>query len=557
MRTVSDAVALLDVISGSDALEPQTALADSKKPHKSYKSFLKSGLGSLKGVRIGDKPGVGKTITSLALCHTRPCSDPEFLYSTSDAGLLKSQATVFFVPNNICSQWMQEIKKCFSSNVKAMEIKGKVQYAKNTLKEILEADIVIVSYNFFVNKSYPASKILSTFRQLSTHFRDIKFLDTPATQQFVDSRTSGGDLAFSWIHFHRVVFDEFHEITDKHNAIRSQLLLMSGDSMWGLTGTPKLGGEQEVAEFAEYLKVSFDKSKVSAVEEVGEGGMLDPDKFGSKIRELWSDLADLVTQALNTFGIVTARLKTGLDLDGDEAFRGREGVDKNADVVEEVVVDVKGKRSGLILTEAPSLLLPPSRSLSSNMFLFPDAGDNPVTLATNLATWVIVNQLDADIDWEDSNAMVSGTGEAWLISFTTKLRQLLPSPKYIISHAPQGPYFVGILAVYPNGAYLTVDKCGDTHYADCPGLLNKSIGTFPTTFVFEITAKGAPLNKIMIGKPVTQAGVANTGFITPALLASCVDQARAKGWDAGVMGWDLKLDVPIGSWIDVVGAAIL
>ncbi|KAJ3280728.1 DNA helicase rad5 [Rhizoclosmatium sp. JEL0117] len=63
-----------------------------------------------------------------------------------------------------------------------------------------------------------------------------------------------------------------------------------------------------------------------------DGDKLDPDKFGSKIRELveylqremaendnnrflvfiqWSDLADLVSQALNTFGIATARLKSG------------------------------------------------------------------------------------------------------------------------------------------------------------------------------------------------------------------------------------------------------
>ncbi|KAJ3059574.1 hypothetical protein HDU98_004439, partial [Podochytrium sp. JEL0797] len=70
---------------------------------------------------IADKPGVGKTITSLALCQTRPFTEPDFLGSVSTSGLFKSKATVFFVPNNICSQWMQEIKKTVALNLKRPE----------------------------------------------------------------------------------------------------------------------------------------------------------------------------------------------------------------------------------------------------------------------------------------------------------------------------------------------------------------------------------------------------------------------------------------------------
>ena len=97
---------------------------------------------------------------------------------------------------------------------------------------------------------------------------------------------------------------------------------------------------------------------------------------------------------------------------------------------------------------------------------------DPVSVATALAAFVKKNQLDgADLDYEDNNAMVhakvsiwfcphrgpkpsslrvsshnqnAGKGEAWLIACTTKLRQLLPaSAGYIISHAPQAPYFMG------------------------------------------------------------------------------------------------------------------
>jgi len=50
--------------------------------------------------------------------------------------------------------------------------------------------------------------------------------------------------------------------------------------------------------------------------------------------------------------------------------------------------------------------------------------------------------------------MEAGTGEDWLIRFTTKLRSLLPNK--IITHAPQGPYFKN--DYYPKGGYVTVHQ---------------------------------------------------------------------------------------------------
>ncbi|KAJ3064457.1 DNA helicase rad5 [Podochytrium sp. JEL0797] len=194
---------------------------------------------------VKDKPGVGKTITSLALCQTRPFAEPDFLGSVSTSGLFKSKATVFFVPNDICSQWMQEIKKCFGDNVKTIEIKGKRQYEKATLKQVLECDILIVSYHFFVNANCIASKSESPERHVTT----------PSSPPAPREET----LSFSWIHFHRVVFDEFHEISDKTNQTRSQLLQISGDTFWRLTGTPKLEEAAVVANFAKYLKIDLFK----------------------------------------------------------------------------------------------------------------------------------------------------------------------------------------------------------------------------------------------------------------------------------------------------------
>ena len=95
-----------------------------------------------------------------------------------------------------------------------------------------------------------------------------------------------------------------------------------------------------------------------------------------------------------------------------------------------------------------------------------------------MAAFVKANDLDGvDIDYEDNNAFNTGVAEAWLIStsynarpssqdmvlihlvflaFQTVLRQELPTP-YIISHAPQAPWFTST-GQYTGGGYTKVHQ---------------------------------------------------------------------------------------------------
>lgn len=99
-----------------------------------------------------------------------------------------------------------------------------------------------------------------------------------------------------------------------------------------------------------------------------------------------------------------------------------------------------------------------------------------------------------DIDYEDNDAMNAGTAEKWLITFQTRLRQLLPN--HIISHAPQAPYFKS--EYYKNHGYVTVnDKVGSTidfyniqfynqgagSYTTYSDLFTNSLGFFSATSV--------------------------------------------------------------------------
>ncbi|OCF46041.1 hypothetical protein I317_00129 [Kwoniella heveanensis CBS 569] len=185
-------------------------------------------------------------------------------------------------------------------------------------------------------------------------------------------------------------------------------------------------------------------------------------------------------------------------------------------------------------------------------------GADPTETAQKLAEWVKEYGLDGvDIDYEDMSAMNSAKAVSWLVVFQTELRRLLPSP-YIITHAPVAPWFTSAND-YSDGAYVAIHQQvgdgidfynvqfynqGDGVYGDCDTLLNDSGNDWPSTSVFEINSyAGVPLNKVVIGKPLDE-GAASNGFIDPSVLNTCVTEAQAKGWNAGVMFWEWTSSAP-------------
>jgi chitinase len=59
----------------------------------------------------------------------------------------------------------------------------------------------------------------------------------------------------------------------------------------------------------------------------------------------------------------------------------------------------------------------------------------------------------------------------------------------------------------------------------------------------EIYNRGIPLNKIVVGKPVTVPDASNTGWVDKSNLVNYFNQGYSKyGWYAGLMVWQFPSD---------------
>jgi chitinase len=160
------------------------------------------------------------------------------------------------------------------------------------------------------------------------------------------------------------------------------------------------------------------------------------------------------------------------------------------------------------------------------------------------------------VDWEDNKAMNAGTGEDWLIKFTKAVRAVIPN--HILSHAPQAPYFKN--EYYKNGGYITVNSAVgdmiDFYMIQFYNQVNSKYNTYEELFIHasgdvfngtavkEIAARGVPLQKLVVGKPVTWRDVSNTGFVNQTDLGQWAAKAHDDlGWYAGIGHWQYPSDL--------------
>ena len=210
---------------------------------------------------LADEMGLGKTITSLAIVCKNPCKiNPnvkldDISINIQENNLISTKATLVICPSHLTKQWFMEAKKCCPT-LKVLQILTKTNHTKITYLDLLEADIVITSYQFLANVSYYInlwSKDYKRTRSMLVHTFNDRIKDIDQNHGIFDIKNKKqlkkileSNVCFEKIKWHRIMVDEAHEIfrsTDYYSSVENTFLFklinyFSCNYKWYISGTP-------------------------------------------------------------------------------------------------------------------------------------------------------------------------------------------------------------------------------------------------------------------------------------------------------------------------------
>lgn len=187
---------------------------------------------------------------------------------------------------------------------------------------------------------------------------------------------------------------------------------------------------------------------------------------------------------------------------------------------------------------------------------------NETELAANIGHFITDNELDGvDIDFEDTGAFTGSadySGVNFLVNLTKALREILPSPQYLLTHTPQPPY---LESGNPMGGYVQVmaEAGEDIDWLNVQFYNNPPWSANPQEIVssYEKYAQLSGLNakKLLIGLPVTEHD-ASSGYMPIAeIISDVICPVLEKDTLGGMMNWQFSSDKD-GAWAEQIGSAI-
>jgi SNF2 family DNA or RNA helicase len=163
-----------------------------------------------------------------------------YLYIQNHRQFIKTNASIIICPNHLCDQWIQEYYSKFNATHRIVLIVTSDQYNNVTLGDLLFADIVIVSYNFLMNKNYKEIG----FKNYRNDYVSTKIgfnINNPMTEEqklnLLNCKTLN---ILNLFHWNRVVLDEVHEIQNmsKNYTLKGIIKRIQSVYKWNISGTP-------------------------------------------------------------------------------------------------------------------------------------------------------------------------------------------------------------------------------------------------------------------------------------------------------------------------------
>jgi SNF2 family DNA or RNA helicase len=157
---------------------------------------------------------------------------------------LKSRATLVICPNTVPDHWVNQCNHITNKKLKILKITCQKEYTQLCYRDLINADFVIVSFDFVAKNP---------------------ILKTPPErpENSMALYTSPGYLPY--IHWHRIIVDEIHEIKDKKyqgSRLMDYVLNMKSTYRWCMSGSAFTKAHESYKIVIDYLMDSHDSENV-------------------------------------------------------------------------------------------------------------------------------------------------------------------------------------------------------------------------------------------------------------------------------------------------------
>lgn len=199
-----------------------------------------------KGGLLADEMGLGKTVQIMALLLANPPSIeqyPKIDTASAETHFIESRATLVIAPSQLVTTvWKDTFTRCVNQPLSVLTITSKPQFAKISVREMMAADLVIVSFDFFVGDHH----IHMRDRYLSSAAREVATTSATNNAAFWKSAATNlkrlprtdieklKDLPLFFYNWHRLVIDEAHDL----KKIQHDIANVHAENTWCLSGTP-------------------------------------------------------------------------------------------------------------------------------------------------------------------------------------------------------------------------------------------------------------------------------------------------------------------------------
>ena len=176
---------------------------------------------------------------SLKFCNLQNFDIRNYIYVVDDNEFIKTNASIIICPNHLCDQWIQEYYSKFKNKHRMILVVTSDQYDNLTFGDLLFADVVIISYNFLLNKRYKSSQYYNLADYIDKQI-GVNILGDMTNENKLDLLNSTALTFFDLFYWNRIVLDEVHEIQNMPRGLVLKTIILNLKSIyrWNISGTP-------------------------------------------------------------------------------------------------------------------------------------------------------------------------------------------------------------------------------------------------------------------------------------------------------------------------------